>query len=112
MLLAIRRLLGGAATLAEAQRSALAASIQKDVVEVWVGTSDHEVHRARLSLVASTASVAALQGTRAITVLVDVTISPAGAPTVVAPSSPKPLADLARAALGSLAPALLGGATP
>ncbi len=112
LLAAVGRLLGAAGTLSAVQNSELAASIRTNALDVWVGTADHEVHRATLNLIANTEGVGALQGTRRISLVVDVTISPADPPVVVAPTSPRPLSALVQAALGSLAPALLGGGTP
>jgi hypothetical protein len=109
-LASIERFLGSSA-LSEGQRTALARDVRTDVIDVWVGTADHQVHRVRLNLVADASGEPAPLpgGVRGIRVQVDVTILPADAPVVAAPSSARPLGDLAQAALGSLAPALLGG---
>jgi hypothetical protein len=110
LLASIERFLGSSAALTAAQRAALARDVRTDVIDVWVGTADHQVHRVRLDLAAdASGDPTLLGGVRGIRVQVDVSIAAADAPVVTAPATTRPLGDLAQAALGSLAPALLGG---
>jgi hypothetical protein len=106
----------GATTTSQAQIDKTVAQLKKIVktahVDIWVGKSDHKVHRVAFSVnAAMDASTKASSGIDSAVVNLDVTTVDASAPDVSAPSSVGTSAELQTALIGLLGKVMGGAAT-
>jgi hypothetical protein len=96
----------GTASLFPAQ--AIVNGIDAGHVELWIGTSDNALRRAKLSLSSDTSKAQDAQGLQGLDLDVEATTTPTSAPTISAPAGARPASELQTALLTSLGP-LLGG---
>ena len=81
-------------------------------MDVWIGQSDHQLHRAKLDTAIKLDDATAKQaGLKGAALTIDIQSVPTTTPTVTAPTDTSPISDLT-ANLGSLLAGGLGGSTP
>jgi hypothetical protein len=81
-------------------------------VDIWVGNSDHAVHRIAAHIVLDASGLpqsSSTSGFKGADLTVDGTILPTSPVSITPPANAKPSSALGQALLGSLAPALGGG---
>jgi hypothetical protein len=100
--------LGSSGTAALFPAQAIVNGLNSGHVELWIGTSDNTLRRARVSMTSDTSKASDAQGLQGLDLQVDATSKPTSAPTITAPAGARPSSELQTALLTNLAP-LLGG---